>query len=89
MWITELASLINNNSNSNDFSFMIAKVSSTSPLIIEVGGQAISKYLYINILLKNNNSDIEDNHILKKNDTIVVMQISTSFYILEKVEVVA
>ncbi len=135
MWSTELASLINsNNSNNNNFNFMIAKVLSTSPLIIEVGGQAISKFIYINKSLTILADDFIDkvkeafdddlkvsgstscsncpsnisatytsfssnwfdflcefhqNLVLKKDDTVVVMQISTSFYILEKVEVVA
>ncbi len=134
--MTELASLINSNSNSssNSSNFMIAKVLSTSPLVIEVGGQSISKYIYINksltILADDDIDKVEEAFeddikvigstscincsgnisatytsfssswfdflrefhqklVLKKDDLVVVMQISTSFYILEKVEVVA
>lgn len=109
--------------NQNINTLMIGKVVSTSPLTIELNGQIISKYIYINSALtilsedlngiqtafkdplnidgKDISGDYEvssewldflleyhEKSVIQTDDIIVVMQNSTSFYILEKVVLV-
>lgn len=143
MWATDIASCIKQNKTNEETKIMIGTVVSTAPLTIEVSGQMISKYIYINpsFLIKSedlndvqtafkdplkikgeidgivrspkNDTEIgavdkyieyaftenpivdtdwfdflcefHDKYVIRKNDKIVVLQISTSFYILEKV----
>lgn len=110
-----------NNQNTN--TLMIGKVVSTSPLAIELNGQIISKYIYMNSSLTVLSEDLNDiqtafkdrlniqggeisgtydissewldflleyheKSVIKKDDIVVIMQNSTSFYILEKVVLV-
>ncbi len=79
-WATDMAALMSEGSRSaakgqRSNVLHIAEIASTQPLSINVNGQNISKFLYIN----------PDNFRIEVGDKIVVMQSRTSFYILQKV----